>query len=290
MKHFHHSHKVTSLLLSLTHEYPWSGCLDVKRLEQQNLKHSVRSVTPSIYGEANITSKDESEEISDSRKWCIFDSCCPVNLHHVQRKLLTFSLFYGARSLWSLQAAGGGTNLLAGWADVLVSPLTTLTWQALPSRPWPCGPDWIKSLPGWRIECCCQLDISTSPPHLLSTSPPSTPKPWQPLLSISSEGNPGLKASSPPPPSPSLLYPLLLLSPRKLVALQGFPSILRELLPLHFTPRVLGSCEPDYPVSLHPVAGWFSPTGPFPLLKVPPCGWRTRCLLRSTCPLVCIHI
>lgn len=114
-----------------------------------------------------------------------------------------------------------------------------------------------------------------------------------PLLSASSEGNPGLKASFPPPPLlPSRCCASYRFSaPRKLVALQGFPSILRELLSLDIFPTSVGELQVGQSHRfLLPVAGWFPPTGSSPLLKHPPCGWRTRCLLRSTCPLLCIYI
>lgn len=104
------------------------------------------------------------------------------------------------------------------------------------------GTDWIKSLPGWRIERRCQLDTFTShtslppPPPTPSLLPPNLNSPPPPLLPASSEGNPGLKRRSPSFLSPLLWPPYGFSAPRKLVALQGFPSILGELLPLDFFP------------------------------------------------------
>lgn len=108
-----------------------------------------------------------------------------------------------------------------------------------------------------------------------------------PLLSASSEGNPGLKASFPRPSlHPSRCGASYRFSaPRKLVALQGFPSIFRELLSLDVFPMSVG--EPQVGQSHHcllPVAGWFPPTGSSPLLKPSPLRMENEVLVKINLP------
>lgn len=57
---------------------------------------------------------------------------------------------------WKLVELEESSGLAFPAAVLVILPML-LTWQALLSRP-----DWIKSLLSWKIECCCQLDTSTS--------------------------------------------------------------------------------------------------------------------------------
>lgn len=160
---------------------------------------------------------------------------------------------------WVPQAARGKTERPTGRASVLVSRLTPLTWQGLPTRPWTNKPDWIKPLPRWRIECSCQHDVSTSS----TTSPPYQPFwtsiLWQPLC-------------CPPPPRgihvltwAAFLTPLLLLL-HSGVERSGNEGISRYPWGAPTTWLLL-TRKPSYLVS---VDGWFPQKGLYLLLKLPP--------------------
>lgn len=179
---------------------------------------------------------------------------------------------------WVTQAVRAGTEHgQTGRAAVLVSPLMPLTWQFLPSRPWTWGPDWIKSLPGWRIECCRQLDTSTSPTSPLRSPLFSAHNLWQPLCCLP----PRLKTSSPPPlSSPLAIWPPTTSQPEERHC-RDFPASSGSADRLTFCRRVVLSCScsrlipTDRPVSTSEAS--------------PPADGETRCLLKSTCSLLCFH-
>lgn len=287
MKHFDHSHKVTSLPLCLTHESPWS-CLDVKWFEQRILNHLF------LY---NLSSKKRTEipqrlnprqqEVTHFRQLL----CC--KLASCLEKLLTSSLFSGATSLssytgsrrreWLTDRPGRCPRQSTDAFDMTGPAISSLAVRAWLDQVIAGVKDWVL-LSTWHIHLT----------HLSSPPPPSQlPNLGSPfvisLLRRESRFKGELPSSSLLPPR--CCTPYCFSAPRKLVALQGFPSILRELLPLDFFPMSVGKLQAQLSSrSLLPVAGWFPPTGPSPLLRLPPCGWRTRCLLRSTCPLLRIHI
>lgn len=222
----------------------------------------------------------------------MYDSCYPVNQHHVERKVLTVSLFSEATSLSSYT----GSDWLTSQTAALVSPLIPLTWQALPCRPWPPRPDWIKSLPGWRIECCCQLDISTSPTFPLLLPLPNSQTLAAPLLSASFRRESRFKASLLPPSSQLVVVPLAASQPwGNKWHCEDFPASLGSSRLSLFSQQVLARCKLGHPVALFFLeqvdSHWQAPlqfwsTHPPP----PPLWWRTWCFLRSTYPLICIHI
>lgn len=181
------------------------------------------------------------------RTWHVSDSCYPVKRHHVEKKLLTFSLFSEATSLlsytgsrrrdwltdWLTDRSGCCPHLSTDAFDMTGPAMSSLAVQAWLDQVIARMKDWVL-LSTWHIRL---THLSSPPP---ASQLPNLGRPFViHLLRRESRFKDELPSSSFLPPR--CWTPYRFSAPRKLVALQGFPSILRELLPHDFSP--MSVCE-----------------------------------------------
>lgn len=191
--------------------------------------------------------------------WCFSGSCCPANRKNCWQSFLWSYKFFKSHGVWVTDQPDRGPCQSTDASDMTGPAMLSLAMRAWLNQVIARMKDWVL-LSTWHTH----LTHLSAPLPLLNSQTIAAP-----LLLTSSKGNPGLKMSFPLsslPPLIKLFCPLLLPSPEEVSGSVGIS---------HRSPL--------------PVAGWFPPTGPSPLLKLPPCRRRMRYLITSTYPPLCIH-
>lgn len=189
--------------------------------------------------------------------------CGPVNLHHHVQSFLRGGNFVELRRNQEEKPTDRPSDWLADWP---AGPLSSSAhWCLRHDRPCHLvlGRRGLIGSSRSRDERLSAAVNLTYPP-LLSASPVSTSRPWQlALLSASSEGNSGLKASC---PSPSFL-----LSPEEVGGMAGISQHPRGApTSWLFPPQSVAEIQSWLlPFSVLPLACWFPSTGASPHLKPP---------------------